>query len=196
LNIQQNSCTVVMLKVQPLEVPMGVTRLNHAVLYVRELRRSVDFYREVFGFREIPMTPDGFRGAAFLQAPDSTNDHDLGLFEIGATAGASGAGRSTVGLYHLAWEVDTLSELERVAARLAAADALVGTSDHGTTKSLYGRDPDGLEFEVVWLIPADLLDDAALEARKRIGPLDLAREKARYGPDTRGGVGVSVPAAR
>jgi Glyoxalase/Bleomycin resistance protein/Dioxygenase superfamily len=145
------------------------------------------------GFRVVNMTPDGFRGAAFLQAPDSTNDHDLGIFEIGAAAGPSEAGRRTVGLYHLAWEVDTLDTLEDLAGRLSEAGALVGSSDHGTTKSLYGKDPDGLEFEVVWLIPADLLDDAALHARKRIGPLDLAKEKQRYGGQTRGGVGISVP---
>jgi catechol-2,3-dioxygenase len=173
---------------------MGVHRLNHAVLYVRELSRSVAFYTEVLGFRPIPMVPEGFRGAAFLQAPGSTNDHDLGLFELGPAAQASGAGRTTVGLYHLAWEVDTLAELERIAQRLSEAGALVGSSDHGTTKSLYGRDPDGLEFEVVWLIPAELLDDAALAARTRIGRLDLAKEKARYGEHTRGGVGISVPA--
>ncbi|MEJ3750098.1 VOC family protein [Actinomycetes bacterium KLBMP 9797] len=170
---------------------MGVHRLNHAVLFVRDLDRSVAFYRDVLGFRPIAMTPDGFRGAAFLQAPDSTNDHDLGLFELGPDAGPSPAGRTTVGLYHLAWEVDTLDELEAVAARLTAAGALVGSSDHGTTKSLYGKDPDGLEFEVVWLIPADLLDPTALEARKQIRPLDLAKEKARYGAQTPGGVGIS-----
>ncbi|MEH1129583.1 VOC family protein [Micromonospora sp. CPCC 206061] len=170
---------------------MGVHRLNHAVLFVRDLHRSVAFYSDVLGFRQIAMTPDGFRGAAFMQAPDSTNDHDLGLFELGPNAGPSGAGRTTVGLYHLAWEVDTLDELERVAVRLSEAGALVGTSDHGTTKSLYGKDPDGLEFEVVWLIPADLLDQAAIDARKRIGPLDLAKEKQRYGAQTAGGVGVS-----
>jgi catechol 2,3-dioxygenase-like lactoylglutathione lyase family enzyme len=173
---------------------MGVTRLNHAVLFVSDLDRSVAFYRDVLGFRLIPMTPDGFHGAAFLQAPDSTNDHDLGLFEMGAAAGPSAAGRGTVGLYHLAWEVDTLDELERTAARLAEAGALVGTSDHGTTKSLYAKDPDGLEFEVVWLIPADLLDDEARAARKRIGRLDLVKEKQRYGGRTRGGIGISVPA--
>jgi catechol-2,3-dioxygenase len=173
---------------------MGVHRLNHAVLFVRDVNRSVAFYRDVLGFRPIAMTPDGFKGAAFLQAPDSTNDHDLGLFEIGDGAGPLPAGRSAVGLYHLAWEVDTLDELERVAGKLAEAGALVGTSDHGTTKSLYGKDPDGLEFEVVWLIPADLLDPAAVEARKRIRPLDIAREKVRYGAHTRGGVGISVPA--
>ena len=172
---------------------MGIHRLNHAVLFVSDVNRSVGFYTEVLGFRAINMTPEGFRGAAFLQAPGSTNDHDLGLFEVKG-AGPSGAGRTTVGLYHLAWEVDTLDELERTAVKLAEARALVGSSDHGTTKSLYGKDPDGLEFEVVWLIPKDLLDEQALAARKRIGPLDLAKEKERFGATTRGGVGISIPA--
>jgi catechol-2,3-dioxygenase len=170
---------------------MGIHRLNHAVLYVRNLDESVRFYSDVLGFRPIPMTPDGFAGAAFLQAPDSTNDHDLGLFELGPNAGASAAGRSTVGLYHLAWEVETLADLERIQGALVAAGALVGTSDHGTTKSLYGRDPSGLEFEIVWLIPADLIDDGARESRKTIKRLDLAKEKARYGAETLSGVGIS-----
>jgi catechol 2,3-dioxygenase-like lactoylglutathione lyase family enzyme len=173
---------------------MGIFRLNHAVLYVRDLTESVRFYSEVLGFRRVDMTPDGFAGAAFLQAPDSTNDHDLGLFEVGRQAQPSAAGRGAVGLYHLAWEVDTLEELERTAGSLTRAGALVGSSDHGTTKSLYGRDPNGLEFEIVWIVPADLVDEAALAARKRIGRLDLASEKVRYGATTRGGVGVSVPA--
>jgi catechol-2,3-dioxygenase len=167
---------------------MPITRLNHAVLFVRDLKRSVAFYQDVLGFRPLNMTPVGFDGAAFLLAPGSTNDHDLGLFEIGSAAGASGAGRTTVGLYHLAWEVDTLDELERLQAVLAEHDALVGASDHGTTKSLYARDPDGIEFEVAWIIPVDLLDDDALENRKRIRPLDIAREKARYGAGTVGGL--------
>lgn len=170
---------------------MGIFRLNHAVLYVRNLTESVRFYTEVLGFRSVGMTPDGFDGAAFLQAPGSTNDHDLGLFELGPQAGPSGAGHTTVGLYHLAWELDTLDELERTSQALSAAGALVGASDHGTTKSLYGRDPSGLEFEIVWLVPADQLDDTALAARTRIGPLDLDREKTRYGGSTLGGLGIS-----
>lgn len=160
---------------------MGIFRLNHAVLFVRGLEASVRFYSDVLGFRRIDMTPDGFRGAAFLQAPDSVNDHDLGLFEVGENAGPSRTGQESVGLYHLAWEVDTLDALESTAARLAEHGALVGTSDHGTTKSVYGRDPDGIELEVVWIIPTDLLTDADLQARKRIGTLDLDREKARFG---------------
>jgi hypothetical protein len=65
--------------------------------------------------------------------------------------------------------------------------------DHGTTKSLYGKDPDGLEFEIAWIVPADRLDDAAREARKRIRPLNIDQEIARHGADTRGGIGISVP---
>ena len=167
---------------------MPITRLNHAVLYVRDIERSVAFYCDVLGFRRVDMTPDGFARAAFLQAAGSTNDHDLGLFAIGSGAGASSAGRSSIGLYHLAWEVDTLAELERMQDVLAANGALVGSSDHGTTKSLYGKDPDDLEFEIAWIVPADRLDDDALAGRKQIGRLNLDREKERYGVATVGGV--------
>jgi catechol-2,3-dioxygenase len=166
---------------------MPVTRLNHAVLYVRDVAKSVAFYEEALGFRVVVQFP----GAAFLQAAASNNDHDLGLFEIGAAAAASPAGRGAVGLYHLAWEVDTLDELERFAVKLSEMGALVGASDHGTTKALYAKDPDGLEFEVSWLVPAALIteDDAM-----RTEPLDLTAAKRRYGGGTRGGVGISFPA--
>lgn len=167
---------------------MPITRLNHAVLYVRDVQASVDFYSTVLGFRKLDMLPDGFEGAAFLQAQGSSNDHDLGLFEIGADAGASMAGRSTVGLYHLAWEVDTLAELARIREALAAAGALTGTSDHSTSKSLYGQDPDGMEFEVAWFVPHDQLDEDTLEGRKGISRLDLDAELERYGAGTVGGL--------
>jgi catechol-2,3-dioxygenase len=163
--------------------------MNHAVLYVRNVGRTVAFYRDVLDFKvklEIPGR------AAFLQAPASRNDHDLGVFQVGDGAGASQAGRSTVGLYHLAWEVDTLDELERLAHKLRDVGSLVGASDHGTTKALYAHDPDGLEFEVCWLVPADRLP---VEIDQMTKPLDLEAEKARYGGSTRGGVGVSFSGA-
>ena len=168
---------------------MPIQRLNHAVLYVRDVDRSVAFYTDVLGFRVKAALP----GAAFLQAEGSSNDHDLGLFAIGEHASASTAGRTSVGLYHLAWEVDTLAELGRVAEVLRGAHALVGASDHGSTKALYARDPDGLEFEVSWLVPADLLaDDVTMQTL----PLDLDAAVARYGAETPGGIGVSTPALR
>jgi catechol-2,3-dioxygenase len=166
---------------------MPIQRLNHAVLYVRDVERTKEFYGDVLGFRVVME----MAGAAFFQAPGSTNDHDLGTFAIGEGAGPSQAGRSTVGLYHLAWEIDTLAELERLADVLSARGSLVGASDHGTTKSLYAKDPDGHELEVAWVVPLDLLDDTALGARTRIGHLDLQREKDRYGAETLGGVGIS-----
>jgi catechol-2,3-dioxygenase len=168
---------------------LPIQRLNHAVLYVRDAQRSASFYSDVLGFRRLIDTP----GAVFLQAPGSSNDHDLGLFSIGDGAAQSDAGRTTVGLYHLAWEVDTLDELDRIAETLTHAGSLVGASDHGTTKAVYAKDPDGIEFEVSWLVPADKLDDDAVAARMRVGPLDIAKEKRRYGATTRGGVGVSSP---
>jgi len=168
---------------------MPVQRLNHAVLYVRDVDRSVDFYARALGFRAVAGSPGR---AMFLQAEGSTNDHDLGLFSVGAQAGDSAAGRGTVGLYHLAWEVDTLGELRRIAGVLRENGALVGASDHGSTKALYAHDPDGIEFEVSWLVPADRLGDA--DTSMRTEALDIDAEIARYGADTRGGVGVSIPA--
>jgi catechol-2,3-dioxygenase len=174
---------------------MGIFQLNHAVLFVDDLTASVEFYSDVLGFEPI-QDRGGIPGAAFLRAADSTNDHDLGLFEIPG-CGPSLAGRATVGLYHLAWEVDSLGTLEIIQTRLSEAGALVGATDHGTTKSLYGKDPSGLEFEIVWLIPAELITEDDRSAAKRLGRLELDKEITRFGRDTRGGVGISrssVPA--
>ena len=163
---------------------MAITRLNHAVLYVRDVDVSKAFYTEVLGFSIVVEIP----GGAFFRAPGSTNDHDLATFQIGSAAGPSTAGTATVGLYHLAWEVDTLGELERLRSVLREAGALVGQTNHGTTKSLYAKDPDGIELEIVWLVPAALLDAATVLGT---APLDLEAEIERYGPTTVGGVGIS-----
>jgi catechol-2,3-dioxygenase len=160
---------------------MPIQRLNHAVLYVRDVGKSVAFYSDLLGFRPVMEVPGR---AAFLLAPGSENDHDLGLFQIGDRALPSDAGRSTVGLYHLAWEVDTLAELKRIRSVLMEAGALVGESDHATTKALYAKDPDGIEFEVSWIVPPQLLTEDVLEARPGVKPLDIDSEIARYGADT------------
>ncbi len=164
---------------------MPIHRLNHAVLYVRDAEVSARFYEDVLGFRRIPLP---FPGAVFMQAAGSSNDHDLGLFSIGAGAAPSAAGRQSVGLYHLAWEVDTLPELAAIRDRLTEEGALIGATDHGTTKALYGRDPDGLEFEISWLVPAELITDDIVMTSKR---LDLDADIERFGADTLSGIGVS-----
>jgi len=154
---------------------MAIKGLNHAVLYVRDAARSARFYEDVLGFT----TEVSFEGGAFLRAPDSTTDHDIAFFSIGEGAGPSMAGRATVGLYHLAWEVGTLQELSDLAGKLSAAGALVGASDHTVSKSLYAKDPDGLEFEVCWVVPTELLGDVQVSPRPL--PLDIPREIERFG---------------
>ena len=155
-----------------------VKRLNHAVLYVRDADRAAAFYQEAFGFEVVQRIPGV---AAFLKAAGTTNHHDLGLFSVGTNA--SGPERGRVGLYHLAWEVPSIHDLaagqRRRSPRLGA---LVGQSDHGATKSLYGKDPDGNEFEIMWLVPARAVGrarargvDRPARPRRRARPLGLRR---------------------
>ncbi|MFF4105117.1 VOC family protein [Streptomyces sp. NPDC001903] len=155
---------------------MSVRRLNHAVLWIRDVERSVAFYTDVFGFQVDHLTAGR---AAFLSAPGSLNDHDLGLFAIGADAPGPEQGR--VGLYHLAWEVGTLGELAELGRKLTDRGALVGASDHLVSKSFYAKDPDGNEFEVMWRVPRE--DWPAEDADLRPGPLDLQAAMARWGAD-------------
>ncbi|MFF9899512.1 VOC family protein [Streptomyces longispororuber] len=95
------------------------------------------------------------------------------------------------GLAHLAWEVDTLAELQQIRGKLLRAGGPVHEIDHGTTKSLYAGDPDGLQFEVCWLVPADRTDEVT---RTAFAPLDLDAAIAQFGADLPGGTGISAPA--
>ena len=165
---------------------MAVRRLNHAVLYVHGLERTVDFYRTTLGF-EVRMEIPG--RAAFLRAPDSANDHDLGLFEIGS---GHASGQPQVGLYHLAWEVGSLADLADARARLLAAGALVGESDHRVSKSLYAKDPNGIEFEVMWRVPAEDWEAETADG-DMILPLDLDAAIARWGRDQVTGAAAGSP---
>lgn len=152
----------------------NITRLNHAVLYVRDPERAAAFYKQAFGFEEIT----NMNGqAVFLRAAGSENHHDLGLFSVGADA--PNAPRGSVGLYHLAWQVARIEDLAAMRTRLAELGALTGQSDHGATKSLYGADPDGNEFEVMWLVPKDQWGDYDRNAVTK--PLNLERELAAHG---------------
>ena len=155
---------------------MSITGMNHAVLYVRDAKRTAEFYERVLGFRPIIDDPAG--RYMFMRAPASANPHDIAFFTVGEQAGPSEAGR-TVGLYHIAWEVPTIDELIAVRERLLAEGAFVGESDHGANKSVYAKDPDGLEFEVMFLVPAQEWGDEETEAIIR--PLDLDRELDRFG---------------
>ncbi len=160
-----------------------VTRLNHAVLFVRDAPAAAAFYGRVFGFEEVAREFGG--QAVFMRSPLATNHHDLGLFTVGSDAPRPP--RGSVGLYHLAWEVATIEALSTASAELSAVGALTGASDHGVSKSLYGRDPDGNEFEIMWAVPREHWGED--ERRGVVRPLDLERELARFG--SQAGAGTS-----
>ena len=146
--------------------------LNHAVLFVAELRRAKSFYTDVLGFTSVIDEPE--MGAAFLRAPGSKNHHDLGLFQ---TPGSKPA-RGSVGLYHLAWEVNNIADLASIQDALAKSGHLTGQSHHGATISLYGADPDGNEFEIMWMLPRDAWGE--YEDKGVVMPLDLEAEIERW----------------
>jgi catechol-2,3-dioxygenase len=149
-------------------------RLNHAVLFVTDAERSAAFYGQVFGMEVVTREPRA--NAVFLRLPRSGNHHDLGLFGVGPAGGPRRPG--TVGLYHLAWQVDTVDDLAAAREVLAAAGALRGQSDHGATKSLYGADPDGNEFELMWMLPREAWGEH--ESSAVVQHLDLEAEVARW----------------
>jgi catechol-2,3-dioxygenase len=152
---------------------VNAVRLNHAVLFVADLERSLTFYQQAFGMEVVAR--EARANAAFLRLPRSGNHHDLGLFGVGAQPPRP---RGSLGLYHLAWQVDTIEELEEARHTLAELDAFTGESSHGATKSVYGVDPDGNEFEVMWMLPR-----AAWAEYENAAPtvrLDLESELARW----------------
>jgi catechol-2,3-dioxygenase len=56
---------------------------------------------------------------------------------------------------------------------------LAGQSDHGATKSLYAKDPDGNEFEVMWMVPRE--EWGEYDRKAITAPLNLERELAARG---------------
>lgn len=124
----------------------GLKRLQHLVLWVSDVERSVRFYCDVVGFEVVRRRAYG----AFLKVPGSPDDHHLGVFE---QPGIAAPDERVARMYHSAWEVEDLAHLAGARRRLIDAGALVGESDHGTSLSLYAKDPDGLEFEIFWTVP-------------------------------------------
>ena len=155
-------------------MPIPVKRLNHAVLFVRDPERAAEFYGSLFGFEVVGKEMGG--QAIFMRSPLEDNHHDLGLFSVGPNAPS--APRGSVGLYHLAWEVPTIEDLASASKLLTEAGALGGASDHVVSKSLYGRDPDGNEFEIMWMLPRAQWGD--YESSASVEELDLPAELSRW----------------
>ncbi len=139
-------------------------KLGHAHLEVSNLDRSIAFYRDILGLR----VTERLAGFAFLSAGEA--HHDLALQE---RAGATPAPAEALGLYHLAFEIDSESELRLFEADLRERGIAATAVDHGVSWALYFSDPDDHGVEVFM--------DRRSETRKstwsgRSRPLDLTRE--------------------
>ena len=129
-------------------------RLGHLVLRVRNIERSEKFYSKVLGLRVTARVED------FMVFFSSTEDfHDLAIAKLGDDAPGPEPGR--VGLYHFAYELESLKELKEAYALLKSEGVkIAGMSEHGPTKSLYLFDPDGNEVELYAAVPAETGSDS------------------------------------
>lgn len=118
--------------------------LGHVVFYVKDLQRSLSFYRDLLGFKEVGRI---FQGQAAALTSGRTH-HELLLIQVGDAPGPPSGRRR--GLYHIGIKVgDSLEELRQAKRELEEAGiAIDGMSDHTVSQSLYLRDPDGNEVEL------------------------------------------------
>lgn len=117
--------------------------LGHVVFYVKDLERSLAFYRDLLGFKEVGRI---FNGAAAALTSGRTH-HELLLIQVGEAPGPLQGRRR--GLYHIGIKVgDSLDELRVAKRELEQAGVEIdGMSDHTVSQSLYLRDPEGNEVE-------------------------------------------------
>ena len=144
---------------------MEIKELGHIVLYVHDVRRSANFYRDILGWRQILPEP-GVDPVALAAFSSGRTHHELLLIEVGPDAAPIPAGRR-VGMYHFGLKVgETDDDLRAMLATLERAGAtIVGASDHTVTHSLYIQDPDGNEIELYVDVPGvDWQSDPSLVA--------------------------------
>jgi catechol 2,3-dioxygenase len=139
--------------------------VGHVVLKVRDLARSTEFYENVLGFRKV--ADYGGRMAFFTATGE--NHHDIGLMEVGSAAPSPHP--AAVGLYHVAIRLQDEDSVRAAYRRLLQSNAeIVGASDHGVSRSLYLRDPDGIEIELYADVPG--WQEGGLEKVATILPWD------------------------
>ena len=122
---------------------MHVHSLGHVVLKVRNLERSVPFYRDVLGLTEV-----GRLDHDMVFFSIAGNHHDVALQQVGDDA--PDAPREAPGLAHLALKIgDDLTALREAKVHLQEHGAkILRLRDHEVSQSIYFTDPDGNVLEV------------------------------------------------
>ncbi len=142
-------------------------RIGHVVLKVRDLDRSLAFYRDLLGFR---VAGEMSNVMVFLTATGE-NHHDLALLRVGDSAPSPVP--SAVGLYHVAVQLLDWEAVKAAHAILSERGLLRGASDHGVSKSLYTVDPDGNEIELYCDAPREEWEGRVDEMVSIVRPLRL-----------------------
>lgn len=121
---------------------MRIHELGHVVLYVSDLARSADFYRNTLGFQEL------FRNNAVAAFSSGRTHHELLLIEVGGSPRLDRP--QEPGLYHIGFKIGDSPEAAKQAyfELQEKGVEIVGTGDHGVTHSIYILDPDGNELEL------------------------------------------------
>ncbi len=117
-------------------------RIGHVVLKVRDLDRSLVFYRDLLGFKVV----SELSNVMIFLAADGQNHHDLALLRVGQQAAS--AVPTAVGLYHVAIQLADFEAVRAAHGLLAERGLLRGAVDHGVSRSLYTADPVGNEIEL------------------------------------------------
>jgi catechol-2,3-dioxygenase len=126
--------------------PLGI---GHVVLKVRDLDRSLAFYRDLLGFQIVSELSNVM---IFLSA-GGDNHHDLALLRVGQQAPSPLP--TAVGLYHVAVQLADWDAVLAAHKLLTERGLLRGAIDHGVSRSLYTADPDGNEIELYCDAPRD-----------------------------------------
>lgn len=149
-------------------------RIAHVVLKVRELARSRKFYTQVLGMDVMKESPE--IGMLFL-ANNRRDHHEIALLEVGLQAEAPRA--NEIGLVHIAFRLRTEEDLRAAYKELKEREVPISfTVNHGITKSVYFRDPDGYELEVYC--------DNPPEEHTRMANAYLGMDKLDFAPDDPG----------
>ncbi len=106
------------------------------VINVADLERSIDFYRDVFGFTVLSRKDQ----LAAVYAAGSERPQVIVLRALGTTGRVGGARH--IGMRALVLEVDSIAELDRIAASLSDKGSFEGRHAGDTWTGVYGRDPD------------------------------------------------------